>query len=141
MVRETSKKLAMTTNTHNAVLDSAILARFLNRSRNNTATVFLYYLRLLDLLTRYAMLGHRKTSIAKQFITILFPGLYCCFSHVAMAESTEVQGTTSSNNNYVAIAVTPAAQVSTAAPAAQEAWNVLGPVSYTHLTLPTNSEV
>src|SRR5450759_1090340 len=132
MVRETSKKLAMTTNTHNAVLDSAILARFLNRSRNNTATVFLYYSRLLDLLTRYAMLGHRKTSIAKQFITILFPGLYCCFSHVAMAESTEVQGTTSSNNNYVAIAVTPAAQVATAAPAAQEAWNMLG--QFTNVT-------
>jgi high affinity Mn2+ porin len=75
---------------------------------------------------------HCKTSMTRQILMGLLSGHYCCSPHVAIAAPAEVQGTTSSNNNYVAIAVTPAAQVATAAPAAQEAWNVLG--QFTNVT-------
>lgn len=62
------------------------------------------------------MPGHRKTFTAQPILMGLLSGLCCCFPPVAIAETTEVQGTTSPNNNYVATAV----------PAAPETWNMYG---------------
>lgn len=72
------------------------------------------------------MLSLCKTFTTQQFTMGLLSGLYCCFFHVAIAGSTEMQGATSLNNDNVAIAAAPAAQVSTATPAAPETWNMSG---------------
>ena len=72
------------------------------------------------------MLGHRKTFTTQQALTGLLCGFYCCFFQVAIAEPTEVQGTSSSNGNYVAIEVSPATQVSTASPVTPETWSMYG---------------
>lgn len=72
------------------------------------------------------MLGSRKIFTTQQALMGLLSGLYCCFSHAAIAGSTEGLGNASSINSEIAIASTPPAQVSTTAPATQEAWGVYG---------------
>lgn len=95
-------------------------ARFLNKDRNIAVTSLKYYLRLLNSRIGCVIpsrVGYCENFMPQKVISILLSGFYFCFSHVAMAESTGVQGTASSNNNYVAIA---------AAPAAPETWGVSG---------------
>ena len=61
--------------------------------------------------------GHLKTFTTQQVLTGLLCALYGCLSHLAIAEPTGVQGTTSSDNEYVA---------TVAAPVAPEAWGMYG---------------
>lgn len=68
------------------------------------------------------MLVRRKKPVAKQFTTIFFSGLYCCFLIATIAASAEAQGATSPNSNGVASVAT----------TVQEPWNVLG--QFTNVT-------
>ncbi len=70
--------------------------------------------------------GYCKTFITQQVLISLLCGLYCCFSHIAVAEPTEAQGTASSSSNYAAIELSPPVQVSPATPPAPETWGVYG---------------
>ena len=72
------------------------------------------------------MQGYSKPLTAQQVVMFVLLGLHCCFSHVAIAEPAEIQGTNSSNSHYITAAVTSPDQVVAAAPLSPEIWSIYG---------------
>jgi high affinity Mn2+ porin len=64
--------------------------------------------------------------MTQQVLMGLLCGLYCCFSHVAIAEPTDEQGATSLSNGNVSITAVPPAQVSNITLASPETWGMYG---------------